>query len=87
MAQTADTPAPQATHSEVGHEAGGQSNFPPFDSATFPSQLLWLAITFGALYWFMAKKAWKWIKLINMRGVSQKWGSMSRQIEYFACCI
>jgi len=57
MAQTPDAPAPQATQTEVGHEAGGQANFPPFDSATFPSQLLWLAIAFGALYWFMAKKA------------------------------
>jgi len=57
MAQTPDAPAPQATQTEAGHEAGGQANFPPFDSATFPSQLLWLAIAFGALYWFMAKKA------------------------------
>jgi F-type H+-transporting ATPase subunit b len=47
----------QATQAEVGHPAGGQSNFPPFDSGTFPSQLLWLAISFGALYYFMAKKA------------------------------
>ncbi len=57
MAQPAQTPAPQATQAEVGHEAGGHSNFPPFDSGTFPSQLLWLAISFGALYYFMAKKA------------------------------
>lgn len=28
--------------------------FPPFDSSTFLSQLIWLAITFGALYWLMA---------------------------------
>ena len=44
-----DAEAPDApeTHSEVGveHDAGG--SFPPFDSSTFPSQLLWLAITFG----------------------------------------
>ena len=57
MANPAQTTAPQATQTEVGHEAGGQSNFPPFESSTFPSQLLWLAITFGALYYFMAKMA------------------------------
>src|SRR5271163_3587478 len=53
MAQS-ETPTPQAT---VGQEAGGHSNFPPFETATFPSQLLWLAITFGALYYVMAKIA------------------------------
>jgi F-type H+-transporting ATPase subunit b len=55
MAQS-ETPAPQATQADVGHEAG-HSNFPPFESGTFPSQLLWLAITFGALYYFMSRKA------------------------------
>jgi F-type H+-transporting ATPase subunit b len=49
--------ATNATQSEVGHEAGGHANFPPFDTATFPSQFLWLAITFGALYFVMAKIA------------------------------
>jgi F-type H+-transporting ATPase subunit b len=47
----------KATQSEVGHEAGHHANFPPFDAATFPSQLLWLAITFGGLYYVMAKIA------------------------------
>lgn len=51
MAQT-ETPATQA---EVGHDAG-HANFPPFASETFPSQLLWLALTFGALYYYMSKK-------------------------------
>jgi F-type H+-transporting ATPase subunit b len=54
MAQPAQTPSPQATQTAVGHEAGGHVNFPPFASETFPSQLLWLAISFGALYAFMA---------------------------------
>lgn len=39
-------------HTETGpdHSAIG---FPPFDSSTFPSQLLWLAITFGLFYLFL----------------------------------
>jgi F-type H+-transporting ATPase subunit b len=52
------TEATKATQTEVGHEAGGgHANFPPFESGTFPSQLLWLAITFGALYYVMSKIA------------------------------
>ncbi len=31
--------------------------FPPFDATTFASQLLWLAITFGVLYYLMARVA------------------------------
>jgi F-type H+-transporting ATPase subunit b len=48
---------PGTTQTEVGHEGGSQPNFPPFDASTFPSQLLWLAIAFGFLYWYMAKRA------------------------------
>jgi len=36
----------------AGHEEGG---FPPFDSSTYASQLLWLAITFGLFYLFLKK--------------------------------
>ena len=56
MAQP-QTPAQQATQTEVGQDSGGHAVFPPFDSSTFPGQLLWLAISFGVLYYFMAKKA------------------------------
>src|SRR5208337_4083424 len=48
---------PETTQTEVGHEGGSQSNFPPFDASTFPSQLLWFVIAFGFLYWFMSKRA------------------------------
>ncbi|HLW92142.1 MAG TPA: F0F1 ATP synthase subunit B [Roseiarcus sp.] len=47
----------QATQSEVGQQPGGRENFPPFAVDTFPSQLLWLAISFGALYIVMARVA------------------------------
>ena len=47
--------APQA-HTE--HDAGGhKAGFPPFDSQTFPSQLLWFVLAFGALYLLMSKIA------------------------------
>jgi F-type H+-transporting ATPase subunit b len=47
----------QTTQTEVGHEGGAEPGFPPFDPSHFPSQLLWFAIAFGFLYWFMAKRA------------------------------
>jgi len=37
-----------------GHGAEESGLFPPFDPTYFPSQLFWLAITFGVLYWVLA---------------------------------
>jgi F-type H+-transporting ATPase subunit b len=46
------------TGTSVGVPAGGQPRpFPPFDKQTFPSQLLWLTLTFVALYLLMARVA------------------------------
>jgi F-type H+-transporting ATPase subunit b len=44
-----------ATETQAEHKAG----FPPFEPQHFPSQLLWLAITFGAIYLFMSRVAVK----------------------------
>jgi len=30
--------------------------FPPFDSSTFPSQLVWFAIIFGAMYYYLSRR-------------------------------
>ncbi|SDA59685.1 F0F1 ATP synthase subunit B [Mesorhizobium qingshengii] len=42
-------------HSGTSVPAEAHGTFPPFDPATFPSQLLWLAITFGLFYLFLKR--------------------------------
>lgn len=43
------------TQSGTSVPAEAHGTFPPFDPATFPSQLLWLAITFGLFYLFLKR--------------------------------
>lgn len=50
MAQTTQTTAAHTT--EAAHGGG---EFPPFNTATYPAQILWLALTFGFLYWMMQR--------------------------------
>ena len=47
------TPTALTAQDAGGHKAG----FPPFDASTFPSQLLWFVLAFGALYLLMSKVA------------------------------
>jgi len=54
-AEGAHTGTEGETHSATGVPAEAHGTFPPFDPATFPSQLLWLAITFGLFYLFLKK--------------------------------
>jgi F-type H+-transporting ATPase subunit b len=53
-----EKPAEGQLHTETGvpHDAGhGGGVFPPFDFSTYPSQLLWLVITFSVFYMLMQK--------------------------------
>jgi len=42
---------------QTGHPAPHGAAFPPFETHTFLSQLIWLALSFGLLYYLMAKVA------------------------------
>jgi F-type H+-transporting ATPase subunit b len=46
-----------APATNTGTEAPGNSGFPPFDTATYPSQIFWLTVTFVALLIVMWKVA------------------------------
>jgi F-type H+-transporting ATPase subunit b len=54
MAQAAPQTTSSAEHIPAGEHGRG---FPPFDPHTFASQILWLALTFIALYVVMARVA------------------------------
>src|SRR5215471_772312 len=45
------------TGTEVPADAEGKSSFPPFQSDTFATQVIWLAIAFGLLYLLMSRLA------------------------------
>lgn len=47
-----------ASKTTTGTEApGGKANFPPFNTDTFAPQLIWLALTFGLLYFVLSRVA------------------------------
>lgn len=46
-----------ATKTSTGADGGHKGPFPPFNSETYASQLIWLALTFVALYVMMSKVA------------------------------
>jgi F-type H+-transporting ATPase subunit b len=54
---SAESQVSHEVQESVGHAADEHGAFPPFDPATYGSQLLWLAVTFGFLYWFLSKVA------------------------------
>ncbi len=52
-----DTTSPAAEAATEAVQGGGQTAFPPLDPSTFSSQLIWLAITLGGLYFVLSRIA------------------------------
>jgi F-type H+-transporting ATPase subunit b len=56
MATTMATTSPETTTEGTEAEGGAHKGvFPPLDTKTFPSQLFWLVVFFGALYVLMSR--------------------------------
>ena len=53
--ETAPAAAEGQTHAGTAVPAEEHGTFPPFNPATFPSQILWLVITFGLFYLFLKR--------------------------------
>jgi F-type H+-transporting ATPase subunit b len=53
----ADPHAADATHAGTAADGGHGGGFPPFSPENFVTQLFWLAITFGLLYYVMSRYA------------------------------
>lgn len=53
--ETAPAAAEGDTHAGTTVPAAEHEAFPPFDPKTFPSQILWLVITFGLFYLFLKR--------------------------------
>ena len=69
------------TQTHTGAE-GGESKFPPLDTSSFPSQLLWLVIFFGALYLLMSRLVLPKLGAIITTRKAQIDGDMARaQVE------
>jgi F-type H+-transporting ATPase subunit b len=71
--------ANETAHTEV--PAGGHREFPPFDKQTFPSQLLWLTLTFVALYFLMARIALPRIDSILQRRRARIEGDLAEALR------
>jgi F-type H+-transporting ATPase subunit b len=48
-------PAHNNTATVAHGPSAGEVAFPPFDTSTYPGQLVWLALTFGVLFYVMSK--------------------------------
>ncbi|WP_425432938.1 F0F1 ATP synthase subunit B [Hartmannibacter diazotrophicus] len=57
MAETPQHGTEMVQALEAGAHGGGEHVFPPFDTTHFASQVLWLAISFGLLYYLLSKVA------------------------------
>jgi len=53
--ESAPAAAEGETHAGTAVPAEEHGTFPPFNPATFPSQILWLVITFGLFYLFLKR--------------------------------
>lgn len=65
---------------EVPHDAAHEGLFPPFDTTSYPSQLLWLAITFGLFYLFLKR-----VVMPQLAGIlDERSGQIARHLDQAA---